>query len=155
MSDTGNVIRGHKAAMNNPNVSDEAKQHSAQVVSELSGSSETTGQKQDTGKDPSRIVGGLKALVTAPFPSTLSLQKAIKLTGLRTISNPRVSDEAKLEAERKLEHLPESNTAAAGERDDGKDPEAVARGLKASITNPNVSDAAKKEAERKLKEMGA
>ncbi|KAI8981148.1 Conidiation protein 6-domain-containing protein [Trametes punicea] len=34
-----NVARGHKAAINNPNVSEEAKEHSRQVLEELEGTS--------------------------------------------------------------------------------------------------------------------
>ena len=32
MEDRANIARGHKAAMHNPNVSEEAKQHSREVL---------------------------------------------------------------------------------------------------------------------------
>ncbi|KAI0363633.1 hypothetical protein BV20DRAFT_1126167 [Pilatotrama ljubarskyi] len=34
-----NVARGHKAAINNPNVSEEAKEHSRQVLEDIEGTS--------------------------------------------------------------------------------------------------------------------
>ncbi|KAF2222621.1 Conidiation-specific protein 6 [Elsinoe ampelina] len=79
MSNTGNVIGGHKANLNNPNTSEESKQHSKEVLDkELNG-----GEIQhDIGdKNPNNVAGGLKA----------------------TINNPNVSEEAKQSAKERLE----------------------------------------------------
>lgn len=66
-SDVTNVARGHKAAISNPNVSEEAKEHSRQVLESLegqgstgSGSSGSGGQHQQKsqsidGKDPGNV----------------------------------------------------------------------------------------------------
>ncbi|OIW27872.1 hypothetical protein CONLIGDRAFT_634202 [Coniochaeta ligniaria NRRL 30616] len=103
-ADVTNVKRGHKAAISNPNVSEEAKEHSRQVLDELEGKESTgggdsggSGGKKQTsassgttssdtlteGKDPGNVARGLKA----------------------SISNPGVSDEAKERAKEKLEQL--------------------------------------------------
>jgi len=42
-SDVSNVMRGHKAAISNPNVSEEAKEHSRQVLKEMEGKDHTGG----------------------------------------------------------------------------------------------------------------
>ncbi|KAH9840139.1 Conidiation protein 6-domain-containing protein [Rhodofomes roseus] len=69
------VVGGHKAALNNPNVSDEAKQHSRQVVDELDDAPETEEARQgyQEDKDQTRVNAGYKA----------------------TLKNPNVSEEAK------------------------------------------------------------
>ncbi|KAH8978197.1 Conidiation protein 6-domain-containing protein [Lactarius hatsudake] len=88
MSESQNrVVGGHKAAMHNPNVSAEAKEHSRQVVEGIQGS----GAVQDdysakpslaTGdKEESRVIGGYKA----------------------ALKNPNVSEEAKERAQQILE----------------------------------------------------
>ncbi|KAH9029885.1 hypothetical protein EDB84DRAFT_221650 [Lactarius hengduanensis] len=88
MSESQNrVVGGHKAAMHNPNVSAEAKEHSRQVVEEIQGSgavqddysiktSRTTGDKEE-----SRVIGGYKA----------------------ALKNPNVGEEAKERAQQILE----------------------------------------------------
>ncbi|KAB2571634.1 putative conidiation-specific protein 6 protein [Lasiodiplodia theobromae] len=78
MSNPGNVIGGHKANLNNPNTSDEAKQHSKQVIDEHMQSGEMP--QADQHKNPGNVAGGLKA----------------------TLNNPNVSDEAKQSAQERL-----------------------------------------------------
>ncbi|KAH9931822.1 Conidiation protein 6-domain-containing protein [Fomitopsis serialis] len=77
------VIGGHKAAVNNPNVSDDAKEHSRQVIGELDEAPETqeTRQSYQEGKDETRVNAGFKA----------------------TLKNPNVSEEAKEHARDVLE----------------------------------------------------
>lgn len=80
----GNVIGGHKANLNNPNTSDEAKEHSKQVLQDLeNGGDITTKSSSDENKNPNNVAGGLKA----------------------TLKNPNVSDEAKQSAEERLGQL--------------------------------------------------
>ncbi|KAI0778702.1 Conidiation protein 6-domain-containing protein [Trametes elegans] len=46
-----NVARGHKAAINNPNVSEEAKDHSRQVLEDIEGSSNPDEFTASTGSE--------------------------------------------------------------------------------------------------------
>ncbi|KAI4156338.1 MAG: hypothetical protein L6R39_001123 [Caloplaca ligustica] len=80
MSNPGNVVGGHKANLNNPGTSDEAKQHSKEVLdNEFNGGNvEKSGEK-----NPQNVAGGLKA----------------------TVNNPRVSQEAKDSAKERLEDM--------------------------------------------------
>ncbi|KAI4173700.1 MAG: hypothetical protein LQ346_008374 [Caloplaca aetnensis] len=80
MSNPGNVVGGHKANLNNPTTSEEAKQHSKEVLdNEYNGGNvETSGEK-----NPQNVAGGLKA----------------------TVNNPRVSDEAKESATERLKEM--------------------------------------------------
>ncbi|KZF24089.1 conidiation protein 6 [Xylona heveae TC161] len=76
---TGNIVGGHKATLNNPNVSEDAKQHSRQVLDdEFQGGQYES--PQDGQKNPGNFAGGLKA----------------------TLNNPKVSDEAKHSAQDRL-----------------------------------------------------
>ncbi|KAI9864227.1 MAG: hypothetical protein M1824_005622 [Vezdaea acicularis] len=79
----GNIAGGHKATINNPKVSEEAKQHSREVL-ENENFEYQTGDKGD--KNPNNVAGGLKA----------------------TVKNPRVSDEAKQNAQERLNEMESS-----------------------------------------------
>ncbi|KAI9435267.1 Conidiation protein 6-domain-containing protein [Lactarius indigo] len=88
MSESQNrVVGGHKAAMHNPNVSAEAKEHSRLVVEEIQGSGvvhddDSTKPSQAVGdKEESRVIGGYKA----------------------ALKNPNVGEEAKERAQQILE----------------------------------------------------
>ncbi|KAH7105156.1 Conidiation protein 6-domain-containing protein [Auriculariales sp. MPI-PUGE-AT-0066] len=80
--DPGNVIRGHKANLKNPNTSDESKEHSRQVIDEMESgeaddsgdydprekSAQSTGRTRggeteidDSGKETNRVLGGYRA----------------------------------------------------------------------------------------------
>ncbi|KAI5844085.1 Conidiation protein 6-domain-containing protein [Tricharina praecox] len=82
---TGNVIGGHKANLKNPNTSEEAKEHSRQVLDELGSETKSSagGSGDDGSKNTGNVIGGYKA----------------------TLKNPNVSDEAKGRAEQKLEQM--------------------------------------------------
>ncbi|KAL1310836.1 hypothetical protein AAFC00_001072 [Neodothiora populina] len=83
MSNTGNVVGGHKANINNPNTSEESKEHSRQVLDqEYDGGDIQTSSNSDEGKNPNNVAGGLKA----------------------TLKNPNVSDEAKQSAQERLDN---------------------------------------------------
>ncbi|AEO68670.1 uncharacterized protein THITE_2118263 [Thermothielavioides terrestris NRRL 8126] len=80
-----NVLRGHKAAISNPQVSEQAKERSKKVLESMDepydpsqASHGTAGEQQQ--KDPGNVARGLKA----------------------SISNPGVSEEAKQKAREKL-----------------------------------------------------
>ncbi|KAI0070045.1 hypothetical protein K474DRAFT_1670462 [Panus rudis PR-1116 ss-1] len=76
-------IGGHKAAINNPKVSEEAKEHSRQAIEELEQQPETqeTREGYQEDKDETRVNAGYKA----------------------TLKNPNVSEEAKEHARDILE----------------------------------------------------
>ncbi|KAL1592341.1 hypothetical protein SLS60_011419 [Paraconiothyrium brasiliense] len=76
----GNVVGGHKANLNNPNTSEESKQHSREVLdNEHNGGNIESSE----GKNPNNVAGGLKA----------------------TINNPKVSNEAKEGAKERLNNM--------------------------------------------------
>ncbi|PHH85418.1 hypothetical protein CDD83_432 [Cordyceps sp. RAO-2017] len=77
------IAGGHKATLNNPNASAEAKENSKQVLdNEFNGGDvPKAGDKED--KNPGNVAGGLKA----------------------TLKNPNVSDEAKDSAKQRLEAM--------------------------------------------------
>ncbi|EJD03979.1 uncharacterized protein FOMMEDRAFT_155101 [Fomitiporia mediterranea MF3/22] len=70
---TGNVAGGYKAALKNPNVSEEAKERSQQALEEMGDSGELQQPDMEAGKNTGNVIGGHKA----------------------TLANPRVSEEAK------------------------------------------------------------
>lgn len=79
-----NALRGYKATINNPRVSDEAKQHAREIIDALGGDEPRTEMKQfDREKDQTRVAGGLKAAT----------------------QNPRNSEAGKNRAQEKLEHM--------------------------------------------------
>ncbi|KAI9701100.1 MAG: hypothetical protein M1836_001769 [Candelina mexicana] len=81
MSNPGNIAGGHKATLNNPKVSDEAKQHSKEVLDSEFDGGNVGGD--NTEKNPNRVAGGLKA----------------------TTNNPNLSEDTKKEAEEKLKAM--------------------------------------------------
>ncbi|KAI5462629.1 hypothetical protein BGZ63DRAFT_423871 [Mariannaea sp. PMI_226] len=78
------IAGGHKATLNNPKVSQEAKQHSKKVLEEeFNGGDVPKAGDNDTDKNPGNVAGGLKA----------------------TMNNPKVSDEAKQSAKERLQGM--------------------------------------------------
>ena len=84
----GNVAGGLKATLNNPNVSQEAKDNAQERLDSLEGGapveevmSGSTGHKTSGEKNPGNVAGGYKA----------------------TLNNPNVSDEAKQHAKEVLD----------------------------------------------------
>ncbi|RXW17667.1 hypothetical protein EST38_g8194 [Candolleomyces aberdarensis] len=78
--DQGNVVRGLKAAINNPRVSEEAKQRDIERLQEM-GEYEVEAPAQEDSEHNNRVLGGYKA----------------------TLSNPRTSEAAKEHAQQVLE----------------------------------------------------
>ncbi|KAH8107818.1 Conidiation protein 6-domain-containing protein [Cristinia sonorae] len=76
-------IGGHKAAINNPNVSEEAKERSRQAIEELEadGGADAIREGRNSSKNEGNVIGGYKA----------------------TLKNPNVSEEAKEKAQKILE----------------------------------------------------
>ncbi|TFK46976.1 hypothetical protein OE88DRAFT_1739012 [Heliocybe sulcata] len=79
--DIGNVARGHKAAISNPNVPEETKERSRQVLEDL----EESGELDSAESRNANIARGHKA----------------------NLSNPHTSEESKQRSEEVLESLEE------------------------------------------------
>ncbi|KAJ8590392.1 hypothetical protein M405DRAFT_164377 [Rhizopogon salebrosus TDB-379] len=132
--DTARVVAGLKAAVHNPNVSNEAKENAMKRLEEM-------GQTAD----PSPPSQGKSAADEAHERNVLRGYKA-------ATSNPNVSDEAKQHAREVLE--------AAGihqrldTHSDEEHQNRVLAGYKAAIHNPNVSVAAKVHARQYLTDSG-
>ncbi|PAV22362.1 conidiation-specific 6 [Pyrrhoderma noxium] len=79
----GNVAGGHKANIANPKTSNEAKEHSRQILDDLdsSGELQENASARDTDKNTGNVFGGHKA----------------------TLKNPNVSEEAKQNSRQFLE----------------------------------------------------
>ncbi|SPJ81647.1 probable conidiation protein 6 (con-6) [Fusarium torulosum] len=75
------VAGGHKATINNPNVSEEVKGNSRQVLENEFNGGDVEGAGDNKERNPGNVVGGLKA----------------------TLSNPNVSDEVKKDAQERLD----------------------------------------------------
>ncbi|KAI1053967.1 hypothetical protein LB507_007257 [Fusarium sp. FIESC RH6] len=75
------VAGGHKAAINNPNVPEETKEHSREVLEKEFNGGDVTKADDNQEKNPNNVAGGLKA----------------------TLNNPNVSDEAKKNAQERLD----------------------------------------------------
>ncbi|KAI0502838.1 conidiation protein 6 [Xylaria bambusicola] len=83
MASEAQVAGGHKANINNPKTSDEAKQHSREVLDKEFSGGDVPGASDNQDKNPNNVARGLKA----------------------TINNPRVSDEAKESAKERLNQM--------------------------------------------------
>ncbi|KZT39056.1 hypothetical protein SISSUDRAFT_971630, partial [Sistotremastrum suecicum HHB10207 ss-3] len=79
----GNVIGGYKATLNNPNVSEEAKQNSQRAIDELQDSYEAQSGANESTKNTGNVIGGHKA----------------------NLKNPNTSEEAKEHSKQVLEEL--------------------------------------------------
>jgi hypothetical protein len=55
------IAGGHKATLNNPNVSDEAKQHSKEVLDNEFNGGDVPKSGDNEQKNPGNVAGGLKA----------------------------------------------------------------------------------------------
>ncbi|KAG9191565.1 hypothetical protein G6011_10299 [Alternaria panax] len=77
-----NIIRGHKANLNNPNTSDESKQHSKEVLQEIENGSDANAASSAGGdKNPNNVAGGLKATLNNPNTSNEAKQSARERLG--------------------------------------------------------------------------
>ncbi|KAM0287276.1 hypothetical protein ACHAQH_000590 [Verticillium albo-atrum] len=85
MPSDAQVAGGHKANLNNPNTSEESKQHSRDVLNKSEDAPNATSAQSagDDNKNPGNVAGGLKA----------------------TLNNPKVSDEAKESAKERLDAM--------------------------------------------------
>ncbi|KAI0472591.1 conidiation protein 6 [Xylariaceae sp. FL0804] len=77
------IAGGHKANINNPNTSEQSKQHSKSVLDNEFNGGDVPGAGDNQDKNPNNVAGGLKA----------------------TMKNPNVSDEAKESAKERLNQM--------------------------------------------------
>ncbi|KAK5628552.1 hypothetical protein RRF57_004267 [Xylaria bambusicola] len=77
------VAGGHKATINSPRTSEEAKQHSREVLDKEFNGGNVPGANNNYDKNPDNVARGLKA----------------------TVNNPRVSNEAKKNAKERLNQM--------------------------------------------------
>ncbi|KAI0818463.1 Conidiation protein 6-domain-containing protein [Trametes gibbosa] len=139
--DEKRVAAGLKAAIHNPNVSEEAKERAQERLETMGAAAETTasplgggtvypvGATDETGHEANRVIGGYKA----------------------ALHNPRTSDEAKQHAREILAADGYQFDRPEGVSED-EHQKRVNAGYKAALNNPRVSDAAKLHAERYLQE---
>ncbi|KIO31192.1 hypothetical protein M407DRAFT_220993 [Tulasnella calospora MUT 4182] len=144
------VIGGHKAAIQNPNVSEEAKERSRQILEGAGGIFEEVGETTERTKDhgsSTRYEGASESL------------SGNQIRGYKaTLSNPRTSEDAKEKAREILEgegEAFESTTAYTGGNTEDEHTNRVLGGYKAAVHNPNVSTAAKRHAHQVLRENDA
>ncbi|CCM04377.1 uncharacterized protein FIBRA_06551 [Fibroporia radiculosa] len=138
--DPGRVAAGLKAAIHNPNVSEEAKERATDRLHHMGGTEEvntspstathstTTGSGQET----SRVLGGYKATLNNEHASAKAKEHArevLEAAGYTVERDPNVSED-------------EHHTH-------------VLAGYKAALHNPRVSNEAKQHAREYLKEQGA
>ncbi|KAB8068707.1 Conidiation protein 6-domain-containing protein [Aspergillus leporis] len=74
-----NAMRGYKATLNNPRVSDEAKRNAQSMLDQLGGSQPSEdlyNQSGESNKDPMRVNAGLKAASHNPNVSEQGRQNA-------------------------------------------------------------------------------
>ncbi|TBU22987.1 Conidiation protein 6-domain-containing protein [Dichomitus squalens] len=132
--DEKRVAAGLKAAINNPNVSEEARERAQERLEHMGASTETdnsgryaTGTVDSSGHEANRVLGGYKA----------------------TLHNPRASDEAKQHAREILEADGYTVEPGPGVTQDEHQTRVLA-GYKAALHNPRVSEEAKEHAREYL-----
>ncbi|KAK4118786.1 hypothetical protein N657DRAFT_627988 [Parathielavia appendiculata] len=142
MSESKNRERGLRAAIHNPRVSEEAKQHDRELLArEFGGSVEEPAPRSER-----RASGSKKSSSTGPHSHSSKAQaQQVSSSGIqpahatgRTTARRASSGEA-------------GGMQQMGEE---KDRGNVIRGLKAALKNPNVSEKAKEADRKKLRELG-
>lgn len=98
---TDNQVRGYKATLHNPRVSDEAKENAQQVLE--GGASKAREDREEQGQEQ-----GLSTRVLAGYKATLKVRPCLEcgiplVPMLILLQNPNVGDEAKERAERILQ----------------------------------------------------
>lgn len=135
--DEKRVAAGLKAAIHNPNVSEDARKSARERLDQMgehdpTGRSHPTGTLDTQGHETNRVLGGYKA----------------------TLHNPRTSDEAKRHAREILEADGYTVEPAEGVTEDEHQTRVLA-GYKAALHNPRVSKEAKDHAKEYLREHSA
>ncbi|KAK4099504.1 hypothetical protein N658DRAFT_508546 [Parathielavia hyrcaniae] len=142
MSEPKNRERGLKAAIHNPRVSEEAKQHDRELLASEFGESLEELAAQSEG----RTSGSKKSSSTGPHSHSAKDQ-----TQHESSSGVQTSPTAGRMKARRASSGEAGTIQQMGEK---KDKGNVIRGLKAALKNPNVSDKAKDADRKKLRDLG-
>jgi hypothetical protein len=101
----------HQAALHNPNVSAEAREHSRRVIEEIQGhgsvreddTAEPSSRLDHSSKESSRVLGGYRATLKSLFLFPKKMKNVADPTWLQHRIDPNVGDEAKQRARQILE----------------------------------------------------
>ncbi len=152
------VAAGLKAAIHNPNVSEDARKSARERLDQMgehdpTGRSHPTGTLDTQGHETNRVLGGYKATLHSAHPS-FSYPPSERGRLPRCGTDPRTSDEAKRHAREILEADGYTVEPAEGVTEDEHQTRVLA-GYKAALHNPRVSKEAKDHAKEYLREHSA
>ncbi|BCS17637.1 Con-6 family protein [Aspergillus puulaauensis] len=152
-----NAARGYKAALHNPHVSPEAKEHARQMLQTID-EDEARQEMHDEGPHHAthhRHHGHAGSAHGHGHERPTSPQERINAArGYKAaLSNPLVSMEAKEHARTILTDLDEEGAREELYREKPKSPTRVAGGLRGAQHNPLVSEESRRRAAAKLKDM--
>ncbi|KAG7289237.1 hypothetical protein NEMBOFW57_005602 [Staphylotrichum longicolle] len=143
MAEARNRERGLKAAINNPRVSEEAKQHDRELLASEFG--EHMDQPKAEGHTKRRASAGKKSSSTGPHSH-------------KTEAEPQQSSSTATHSAqgtgRKARRASSGDAGGLQQMSEEKDRGNVIRGLRAALKNPHVSEKAKEADRKKLRELG-
>ncbi|KAJ5772767.1 hypothetical protein N7457_007663 [Penicillium paradoxum] len=152
-----NSARGYKAALNNPRVSDEAKQHAREALPEIN---EQEARQQLEQEAPQQHVPYHRERSTSEdMESQIPSSPQDRVNAARgyraAIHNPLVSEEGKEHARNMYEGMNDEEARQELYRAQGrpKNPVRMAAGLKAAQRNPRVSEEGHRRATEQLHEI--
>ncbi|AEO63049.1 fb2c6238-9ce2-4dcb-a1ef-1c843220a56e [Thermothielavioides terrestris] len=138
-----NRERGLKAAIHNPRVSEEAKQHDRELLASEFGEEEEQTQPEEQPKR--RSSASKKSSSTGPHSHPAEAKAP---------QGPSAAEQTEQPTGRKARRASSADTSGLQQMGETKDRGNVIRGLKAAIKNPNVSEKAKEADRKKLEELG-
>ncbi|KAL2162980.1 hypothetical protein VTH06DRAFT_6816 [Thermothelomyces fergusii] len=154
MADSKNRERGLRAALNNPRVSEEAKQHDRELLETEFGEHVEPSQpaEQQPARRASGSGAGKKSSSTGPHHSAAAAhhhQTGQSSSSPGTEQGPHAGGRKARRAS-----IGESGAGGLQQMADEKDRGNVIRGLKAALKNPHVSEKAKEADREKLRALG-
>ncbi|KAL2136231.1 hypothetical protein VTI74DRAFT_4861 [Chaetomium olivicolor] len=143
MAENKNRERGLKAALHNPRVSEEAKQHDRELLASEFGEQMEQPQAEQAGKRRSST--SKKSSSTGPHSHAAESQaQKGSSSGVQTGQATG----------RKARRASSGDAGGLQSMSEEKDRGNVIRGLKAALKNPHVSEEAKEKDRKKLRELG-
>ncbi|KAH6626614.1 Conidiation protein 6-domain-containing protein [Chaetomium sp. MPI-SDFR-AT-0129] len=151
MAEARNRERGLKAALHNPHVSEEAKQHDRELLATEYGEQMPAAAAPEATLQPKRrSSASKKSAPAATAPGTGAGEGHVLRDGSTTGGVEKGAGAASRKTRRASVGEPGGLHHAVEDKDKGN----VIRGLKAALKNPHVSDKAKEEDRKKLRELG-
>ncbi|KXX73015.1 Conidiation-specific protein 6 [Madurella mycetomatis] len=144
MADQGNRERGLRAALSNPRVSEEAKQHDREILESEFGEHI---QNPQSGQIKRRASSGKSSSIGLHSSSSVEETPQGSSTGLPSAQSQTSGGKARRASTGEAR-------STLHEMSEGKDRGNVIRGLKAALKNPHVSEKAKEVDRKKLQELG-